>query len=233
MLLDTKFEAMESSRCWSFYNTFVAQSAGSRPCANPDLALALELSTLVSGLSSLLHTVRPPSEVLSYYNALSLIALNHRTRLAEVRTTLAVNSPTSNSSSNQETSEEIRSYVRLIRSYGLSLTIGLVTNIILRMYFPSKEFELAQTSWHFACELASLATEAAQFKPLGSMFTANFLNTAWAVCDETSRGELLVLLASNQVDFDIGRAKILSEKLDHSFDVLRGRIAEHCWNQNN
>lgn len=223
MLLDPKLEAAESSRCWPFYHTFVDQGVGNRPYANLDVFLASELITLVSGLSPLLHTARPPSEALSYYTTLSRVARHQRTQLAEVRETLAIESPNTDLTSR---GDEVRLFLKLLRSYGISLTLGLVVNMILRIYYPNKQDDLVQSSWQFCTEIVSLATEAAQFKPLGAPFMGPFLNTAWAVGDQQSRKALLELLASSGVEFEVERASFLSKKLERAFDVLRSQVVD-------
>lgn len=226
MVLDTKLKASESSRCWSFYNNYVAQSPGPRPYANKALNLASELSMLLPGLTSLLQTVKPSSEALSYYATLSNVALYNRTRLAEVRESLLNASPTKKLITYCEHApEKIYLFLQLLRSYGMTLATGLVTNIVLRMYFPNKIDELVQSAWQFTCELVSLATEASQFKPLGAAFTKALLSTAWSVGDQAARKDLEKAIASKKLDFEIERAKVTSGRLNNSLDALRCLIA--------
>lgn len=120
--------------------------------------------------------------------------------------------------------ETLRAHLRIVRSYGVSLTLGLIMNTIVRMYYPDQDHALAQTSQKSSEELISLAKQATQFKPLGATFMAPFLNTVWAVGDLDSRTQMVPALRRHEIDFEVERATILSGRLKGLLDDMRGRI---------
>lgn len=229
MLLDTKLESVKSSRCWSFYDDHVVRSSKLRPGAKPDDTLAYKPSSLLSEMLSLVNTAGPSSEALSYYSTLSSAVHFHKVGLTLGREALSYD-PLGSSLANdsENSSEETRSYLRLLRNYGLSLALTLVMEAILEIYFPDESGDPSQVSSQFVCELVSLAREARRFRPLGATFIAAFLNVAWAVGNQASRRELQIELSLNEVDFEVERAVVFSRKLNHSLDVLRSRTANEA-----
>lgn len=229
MLLDTKLQADESSQLWSIYNERAARPRKDHSRVNSDLTSAWKPSNLLSGMLSLVRGAGTSSEALSYYDSLLSALRFYRVRLSAAQETLFCDSQRTNTTNGcQDSPGGTRSYLRLLRHYGLSLASALVTNVILGMHFPSGSENLSQMSCSFVCELVFLAKEARNFRPLGANYTAPFLNTAWAVSDRTSRKQLQTTLDSHQIDFEVERAMVFSKKLNHSLDSLRSRITSRA-----
>lgn len=187
--------------------------------------LEANLSRSLGNLSTFLHHVRPAAEALVTFAKIYSIVRDGRSHWQRSCKSLGWLSTSSDESGNEDTNQEaLRTHLRIVRSYSVSLTLGLIMNTIVRMYFPDQEDQLAQTSWKLSGELVSLAKQATRFKPLGATFMAPFLNTVWAVGDRDSRTQMVSALSLHQVDFEVERATILSKKLNNSLDTLRGHI---------
>jgi hypothetical protein len=120
--------------------------------------------------------------------------------------------------------ETLRAHLQTVRDYGASLTIGLVMNTIVRIYFPDQERALVQTSQNLANELITLAKQATHFKPLGAAFMSPFLHTLWAIRDRDSQTALSSALRLHQIDFNPKHATILSIRLTSLLENLRSQI---------
>ena len=98
-------------------------------------------------------------------------------------------------------------------------------NMIVRMYLPSQEHALSETSCNFTAELIALAKQPSHFKPLGSAFMSPFLHTIWAAGNHDTRMALTSTLHLYQIDFDPRNAKFLSERINTLFHNMRSRLA--------
>jgi hypothetical protein len=99
-------------------------------------------------------------------------------------------------------------------------------SIILRMYVPDTDGEVARSSWNLFAEIVWLGKHAAQFKPLGNNFMADIFETVYAVGEFRSKLRMEPALNLAGVDFDRERAADVSRKLDNLLVPLRERIAE-------
>lgn len=187
--------------------------------------LEANLSRSLGNLSAFLHHVRPATEALLTFARIYSIIREGRSCWEQSCKSLGRLSKSSGAFADENANQQaLRTHLRIVRSYSVSLTLGLIMNTIVRMYFPDQEDQLAQTSWKLSGELVSLAKQATRSKPLGTTFLAPFLNTVWAVGDRDSRTQMVSALSLHQVDFEVERATILSKKLNSSLDTLRGHI---------
>jgi hypothetical protein len=222
---DPKLQASHNSLYWQFFNSYITQDVGPARNDSPVTILEADLSVSVESLTQLLHHVRPAEEASSRFATISSIIGDCRSHWRQ--SCKAIESPSTGSdgfAKEAPTSEALRFHLRTVRCYGISLTMGLVMNTIVRMYFPNQDNALVQTSLSFSRELVSLAKQATRFKPLGATFMAPFLNTVWAVGDRHSRTQMTPVLRMNQIDFQVERAMILSKKLNGLLDSLQTRI---------
>ena len=226
--LDTRLEASQSSPFWQFFNACKTQSMGPIQKERSDLALYADLARSLEGLSLFTHELRPASETLIQFAALSSIIRQYRANYHQSCNLLSL-SPTNPSPvplGTHHTPEILRTHLRSIRDYCASLTLGLIMSMIVRMYFPSREAALSQTSRDFTAELITLAKQATHFKPLGSAFMAPFMHTIWAAGDHDSRMALTSTLHLHGIDFDPRNARFLAERMNTLFRNMRGRIVE-------
>ena len=181
----------------------------------------------LDGLSILTHEARPASETLLHFAGISSIIRQYRAIWQQSCDSLGISTsdavvPTEGSHHSPET---LRTHLRSIRDYCAALALGLVMNMIVRMYFPSQEHALSETSRNFTAELIALAKQTSHFKPLGSAFMSPFIHTIWAAGDHDSRMALTATLHLHQIDFDPRNAKFLSERMNTLFRDMRARIA--------
>jgi hypothetical protein len=192
---------------------------------SPFTVLEADLSLSVEHLTQLLHHVGPAEEALTRFAKISSIIRDCRYFWLQRCTAIERLSTGSDGFAKEvPASEALKSHLRIVRCYGISLTMGLVMNIIVRMYFPGQDDALAQASLSFSRELVSLAKQAKWFKPLGAAFMAPFRNTVWAVGDRHMRAQMAPALSLEQRDFQVERATILSKKLNGLLDDLQDRI---------
>lgn len=119
----------------------------------------------------------------------------------------------------------MRTHLRNTRSYGIAIAMALIQSIILRMYVPDNDGEVARSSWDLFAQLVWLGKHAAQFKPLGDTFMAPFLNTVYAVGEFRSKLRIEPPLDFQGLELDLERAAVVSKKLDDLLEPLRERIA--------
>ena len=223
--LDESLETSPSSPCWNFFDSFTAP--GIRPVRKerPDLTLYADLSRSLERVTMFLHEMRPASETLSCFAGISSIIRDCRAHWRRSCDSFAPSATTPNMiTADLHSQEDLRSHLQTVRDYGASITIGLVMNAIVRMYFPDQERALAQTSWNFTNELITLAKQATQFKPLGAAFMSPFLHTLWAIGDRDSQIALTSALQQHQIDFNPKHATILSVRLNSLLKNMRSQI---------
>jgi hypothetical protein len=121
----------------------------------------------------------------------------------------------------------MRTHLRNTRSYSIAIALTLIQSIILRMYVPDNDGEVARSSWNLFAELVWLGKHAAQFKPLGNTFMADIFETVYAVGEFRSKLQMepALDLQGVGVEFDLERAAIVSMKLNKLLEPLRERIA--------
>jgi hypothetical protein len=119
----------------------------------------------------------------------------------------------------------MRTHLRNTRSFSIAIALTLTQSIILRMYVPDTDGEVARRSWNLFAELVWLGKHAAQFKPLGSTFMADIFETVYAVGEFRSKLRMEPALNFDGVDLDLERAAIVSGKLNNLLEPLRDRIA--------
>ena len=119
----------------------------------------------------------------------------------------------------------MRTHLRNTRSFSIAIALTLIQSIILRMYVPDTDGEVARRSWNLFAELVWLGKHAAQFKPLGSTFMADIFETVYAVGEFRSKLRMEPALNFDGVDLDLERAAIVSGKLNNLLEPLRDRIA--------
>jgi len=226
--LDTRLETSESSPYWQFFNTAKKQTIGPVQQSRSDLALYADLGRSLDGLSVLTHEARPASETLLHFAGISSIIRQYRAIWQQSCDSLGISTADAvvpAERGNHYSPETLRTHLRSIRDYCAALALGLVMNMIVRMYFPSQEHALSETSRNFTAELIALAKQTSHFKPLGSAFMSPFLHTIWAAGDHDTRMALTSTLHLHQIDFDPRNAKYLSERMNTLFHNMRARIA--------
>lgn len=119
----------------------------------------------------------------------------------------------------------MRTHLKNTRSYGIAITLALIQSIVLRMYVPDDDGEVARNAWNLFAQLVWLGKHAAQFEPLGDKFMAPFLNTIYAVGEFRLQIRMEPALDLNGADLDLERASFVSEKLDKLLESWRERIA--------
>jgi hypothetical protein len=215
MILDSRLSATESSRCWTFFDKYIAQGIGPRGRGEPAFAVEQGLLRLPSSLSHFTHNVRPVSELWAYYSTVTSIIHDQASRFAGIHDVAAARfSNLGVSVCDKDISDEMRSYLRLMRSYGLSVTLGLVINTILRVYYPEKDFLLALASEKLISQLFLMATQAVPLQPLGAGFMVPFLNVAWSVIYRASPAKLGDAIKMRHIDPVIDRRIVFSDKLN-------------------
>jgi hypothetical protein len=195
------------------------------------------ISNTFKHLSQTLHTVRPIPEAKETFDSMCSIVRVCRERWHET----ADLSPTSTKPSTNAFSSplffdpsvaedngwgQMRTHLRNTRSYSIAIALTLIQSIILRMYVPDTNGEVARSSWNLFAELVWLGKHAAQFKPLGNTFMADIFETVYAVGEFRSKLRMEPVLNLEGVDFDRERAADVSRKLDNLLEPLRERIAE-------
>jgi hypothetical protein len=237
IFLDTTLEIVPFSPCWKSFNLHIAQSVGPLQKDDPGLGLEGIISNTFKHLSKTLHTVRPMSEAKETFDSMCSMVRACRERWHET----ADLSPTSTRPSAGAFSSPLffdpsvaednrwghmRTHLRNTRSYSIAIALTLIQSIILRMYVPDTDGEVARSSWNLFAELVWLGKHAAQFKPLGNTFMAPFFETIYAVGEFRSKLRMEPALNFEGVDFDLERAADVSRKLDNLLEPLCQRITE-------
>jgi hypothetical protein len=227
MILYSRLSATESSRCWTFFYKYIARSVGPCGLVESDFALEKGLSRLLSSLSQFTHNVRPASELWAYYTTVTFMVHDQAYLFVGIHGTFAAHcSNLETSICDKDVSNKIRSFLRLMRSYCLSITLALVMNTILRVYHQEKDSLLAQDSEKFISGLISMATQAVPLQPLGTGFMVPFLNTAWSVIYRASPGKMEDTINMHDINPVIDRRIVFSCKLNKSLDALQTLVNE-------
>ena len=191
-----------------------------------DLALCADLSRSLEGLSIFLHEIRPASEALAHFAGVTSIIRQYRMLWQQSCKSLAITAANPGSiATGNHSQEDLRAHLRSVRDYGASLTLGLVMNAIVQMYFPPQEHIPCPNSQEFTSELITLAKQVTHFKPFGAAFMSPFLHTIWAVGDRNSRATLASAVHLHGIDFDPKHATILSLRLNARLNTMRSQVS--------
>lgn len=175
------------------------------------------------------------SEVSVRYTAIKLAVRESQRQYNEGRALFVACDSDSDSMSTSERLAASQIYLQHMRTYGLSLTLAAITNVILRtkkgdggeggggVRVTTGEASSSETPTElqsFIAGITALALQAAKFEPIGAGFIAPFLDAAWAI-DEACRASIEAVAASHQIGFTVGRARIFSKRLHGSLDAVR------------
>lgn len=171
----------EASRCWSFYNKTVAETAAMTcsESSSPLTTMTTELSQLFAGLSDFLLSKRSLAELWTFYMIATLIvtAFDQRPHRAGSEN----RQPSQGSSHDTKRSTQAPASIQRetgTPSYRFCLTIALLMNNVLYTHYPDAP-DLISFRQKYSDDIVQLSSDPGKLKPIGAGLVGIYLGAFW------------------------------------------------------